>query len=102
MAFQEKGVSEEVSNIIDLVKSGLKIEGEYLGFKQFDGKKVGEVNTLHMFKVKNEIVGAWGSADLNQKLRGEEHKLVRVYFKEKRNISQGRTLKVFVVEVDNG
>jgi hypothetical protein len=101
MAFQEKGVSEEVKSIIDIVKTKTVITGEYLGSKTFDGKKVGEINTLHMFRANGEIIGCWGSTDLNSKLRGEEHKNVRVSFKEKRDIGGGRTFKVFIVEVDN-
>lgn len=98
--YQEKGVSEEISEIIELVKEPKNfIEGEYLGKREFDGKKPGEVNTLHMFKVKDKIVGSWGSKDINDKLRGEEHKNVHVQFKEKREIGAGRTFKVFVVKV---
>jgi len=97
--YKEKGVSEAVSEIFDLVKTGKVIEGEYLGKKEFDGKKPGEINTLHMFKVNNQTVGAWGSKDLNDKLRGEEHKSVKVSFKEKRDIGDGRSFKVFIVQI---
>ena len=98
--FQEKGISEEVSEIVDLVKNPqVKIEGEYLGKREFDGKKPGDINTLHMFRSSGKIIGAWGSKDLNDKLRGEEHKTVQVSFKEKRDIGGGRTFKVFIVKV---
>lgn len=106
MSFKEKGLSDEIKviyNLIDKAKENYqeKVEGEYLGSREFDGKKEGELNVLHAFKNNDVLIGVWGSKDLNDKLRGEEHKKVRVRFKEKRNIGSGRTFKVFVVEVED-
>lgn len=99
--FKEKGVSDEVSEVLDLRNDPEKVvEGEYRGSRSFDGKRAGEVNTMHIFKGKDgRLVGVWGSNDLNNKLNGETGKIVRVRFKEKRNIGEGRTFKVYTVEV---
>ena len=96
--YQEKGTSQEVKEILDLRKGG-KIEGVYQGNKTFDSKRPGEVVTLHYFKVGNDVVGAWGAKDLNDKLKGEEGKQVLVSFKEKMTLKDGRTKNIFSVQV---
>lgn len=100
--YTEKGTSQEVKEIIDLRKDKKQIEGIYQGSKIFDGKRAGEVVTLHHFKVGNDIIGAWGAKDLNEKLKGEEGKQVLVSFKEKMQLKDGRSKNIFCVQVAQG
>ncbi len=97
--YQEKGVSRDVDGkVLDLRKDGA-IEGVYQGDKSFDGKRVGEINTIHYFKQGDKMLGCWGAKDLNEKLKGEEGKQVRASFKEKKQLKDGRSKNIFLVEV---
>lgn len=95
--YAEKGTSQEAKEIYDLRKSDRKVEGIYQGFKSFDGKRAGEINVIHFFKVGADVYGVWGSKDLNEKLKGEESKQVCVSFKEKATFKDGRTKNIFCV-----
>lgn len=97
--YQEKGISQDIEgNVYDLRK-GTSIEGIYQGFKSFDGKRVGEVNTIHYFKSGENMLGCWGAKDLNEKLVGETGKQVKCSFKEKKILKDGRSKNIFLVLV---
>lgn len=97
--FIEKGVSQDVEGDIKDLRKGGEIEGVYKGNKTFDGKRVGEVNTIHYFEQGGKIYGCWGQKDLNEKLSGEEGKYIKVSFKEKKELKDGRSKNIYMVQI---
>ena len=96
MAYKEKGISANIETIVALDKQETKtIEGIYKEYRSF-----GESGSAHIFEVNGKLEGVWASYDLNDKLKGEEGKKVRVTYLETQKLKGGRTYKVFKVEVD--